>query len=156
MYHIPYICIILSTGASLIPYILPSVPPHFIVELIWCTKPAKCNSTWVESCYLVVEPCIFPVDPILKTKVTIDRRMINPTISVEVFPRQVGVCMMCSTYRPEFMTISILFILLIFHSQYMSRVQWLTMAPLFLPVWWRPCKEEWCVHCKCVLVFVCM
>ena len=46
---------------------------------------------------------IFPVDPILKTRVTIDTRyIIHPTISVEVSPRQVGF-MMCSTYRPEFM-----------------------------------------------------
>jgi len=43
------------------------------------------------------------VDSIMKTRVIIDRRKINPALSVEVSPRQVGVFMMCSAYRPEFM-----------------------------------------------------
>ena len=56
-------------------------------------------------------------------------------LSLLLTPR-VGVCMMSSTYKPEFYELLLFYlILLIFHSQYTSRVQWIMISSLFLPVY---------------------
>ena len=70
------------------------------------------------------------MDLTLETGVTIDGHTIHPTTSVEVFPRQVGICIMCNTYRPEFMNSNLPQPV---HVTGLYSVVSLTVALVFLP-----------------------